>query len=54
MALAFLGIDFTLEEMKAIYDIDNADGDCDCSICRAYRECAKNTEQQVEPGSCTI
>jgi len=42
---------FTRAELKQIYENDNLVGDCDCSLCRDYREIlkeAKDEEEKIE------
>lgn len=41
MKLIDNGLELTFDELKTVYEEDNYNGDCDCSLCRYYRQLVK-------------
>ena len=35
------GLELNFEELKTVYEEDNRNTDCDCSLCRYYRQLVK-------------
>jgi hypothetical protein len=42
------GLELSFDELKTVYEIDNYNGDCDCSLCRTYRQIVKERKISLE------